>query len=359
MKKQFFTVGPAQLFYTVEEHIKQALKKNIPSISHRGSQFTSIFQETTENIRLLLNIPDSHHVAFTASATEIWERLIQNTVEFDSFHLVNGAFSEKFATISRHLGRNSISAEADWGTCVDINKILVPETAELIAITHNETSTGAMYPEEDITTLAKAFPNQIVAVDIVSSAPVVSLDWAVVDTAYFSVQKAFGLPAGLGVWIFNDRCLEKSYKLLDKNLCIGSYHSLPELLKYLKKTQTPETPNVLNIYLLGQIAKDMLEIGKERVKRDTIYKAAVLYQAVNESKNLNPFVKNKNNQSKTTIVAETDKVEKIKNFFMKKGMVLGGGYQPYQNNHLRIANFPTHSKEQIEMIADLLVKEDF
>lgn len=359
MKKQFFTVGPAQLFYTVEGHIKEAIKNDIPSISHRSSQFCEIFKDTSDTLRELLNIPESHHIAFTGSATEIWERIIQNTVERESFHLVNGAFSEKFAKTSEYLGKKAITTEAAWGTCVEVEKILAPESAELIAITHNETSTGAMYPEEDIHKLAKAFPQQIIAVDMVSSAPLIQPDWNLIDTGYFSVQKAFGLPAGLGIWIFNERCVERSHQLLNKNISIGSYHSIPELLKYLKKYQTPETPNVLNLYLLGRIVKDMLHIGMERVNRETIYKSAVLYQAIEQSERLAPFVKNKSNQSKTTIVAESAHAPEIRKYFAEKQLVIGAGYTPFQDKHLRIANFPTHSKEQIEMLADLLVKEEF
>ena len=38
----------------------------------------------------------------------------------------------------------------------------------------------------------------------------------------------------------------------------------------------------------------------------------------------------------------------------KKGLIIGSGYGKYANEHIRIANFPTHSKEQIEMLADNL-----
>ena len=313
-----------------------------------------IFQSTSENIRTLFNLPESHHIAFTASATEIWERLIQNTVQFESFHLVNGAFSAKFANISENLGRKVMTSEARWGECVDIEKLLVPDTTELIAITHNETSTGARYRDEDVTTLAKGFSDPIIAVDIVSSAPVVNLDWSVVDTAYFSVQKAFGLPAGLGVWIFNDKCLEKSQKLLEQNISIGSYHSLPELMKHLKKHQTPDTPNVLNIYLLGKVVEDMLTLGKDRIERETKYKSAVLYQSIEQNPGLSPFVKDPSYRSITTLVAEGEKAKVIKAALSEKNILLGGGYSPYQDEHIRIANFPTHSKEQFEMLADFI-----
>ena len=35
-------------------------------------------------------------------------------------------------------------------------------------------------------------------------------------------------------------------------------------------------------------------------------------------------------------------------------LVLGKGYGSYKEDHIRIANFPTHSKEQMEMLVDLL-----
>lgn len=356
MKKQYFTVGPSQLFFSVESHMKSALKNDIASISHRSKEFSAVVQSTVEKLRVLFDLPDSHHIAFTASATEIWERLIQNTVENESFHLINGAFSEKFARVARNYNINVQTAEADYGSCVDIEKILVPESTELIAITHNETSTGAAYPEDDIYKLAEAFAEQIIAVDMVSSAPAAKLDWKFVDTAYFSVQKAFGLPAGLGIWIYNDRCLEKSQELLNRQKIIGSYHSLPEIKKFMDKFQTPETPNMLNIYLLNKVIGDMLALGIDRIRRETVYKSAVLYQAIEENNDLTAFVKDDRYKSKTTIVAESSRALEIREAMKKRHMILGSGYSQYKNDHIRIANFPTHSKEQIEMLADFLIK---
>lgn len=359
MKNQYFTVGPAQLFFSVEGHLKQAFKSEVPSISHRSAEFSSIFQHTSEMLRTLFNLPESHNIVFTSSATEVWERLIQNCVINESFHLVNGAFSEKFANISENLGRHIMTDVAPWGECVDVEKVLIPETSELIAITHNETSTGASYPEKDIYKLAHAFPEKIIAVDITSSAPMVNLDWSVIDTAYFSVQKAFGLPAGLGIWIFNDQCLSKSYELLDKNKAIGSYHSLPELYKYMQKNQTPETPNMLAIYLLGKVTEDMLDLGMERLHRESIYKSAVLYQAIEETDGLDPFIKDRDYRSKTTLVVDGSRAQRLKEYLVKKHILISSGYGPKKHEHVRIANFPTHSKELIEMLADLIVKGEF
>ena len=40
--------------------------------------------------------------------------------------------------------------------------------------------------------------------------------------------------------------------------------------------------------------------------------------------------------------------------YMAPEIILGKGYGAFKNDHLRIANFPAHSKEQVEMLCDLL-----
>jgi len=360
MPKFYFTPGPSQLYFTVESHIKQALKDQVPSISHRSKAFESIYKSATDGLRKLLNLSDDQHILFTSSATEIWERIGQNLIERESFHMVNGAFSSRFHNTIEQLGKTALKSEAEEGSVVDVEKVLIPEACELIAFTQNETSTGASQPLEDIYKVRKAFTNQLIAVDMVSAAPAIDLDYSQIDTAYFSVQKCFGLPAGLGVWIINQRCIDKCESILNEGNSIGSYHSLPVLLEKAAKNQTPETPNVLNIYLLGQVVNDMLEKGLDQIKRETAYKSAVLYQAFEAASYLSPFVEDQKYRSQTTPVAKCDvDSNKIIAVFEKKGLVLGAGYGRNKSSHLRIANFPTHSKEHIEMIADMLCTQKF
>src|SRR5687767_11484217 len=91
-----FTPGPSQLYFTAEDHARKAFRDGIPSLSHRSKAFEAISLEATEGLRTLLNIPSNYHLVFCASATEMWERIIQNLVEDSCHHLVNGAFSKKF-----------------------------------------------------------------------------------------------------------------------------------------------------------------------------------------------------------------------------------------------------------------------
>ncbi|MEM9339817.1 MAG: aminotransferase class V-fold PLP-dependent enzyme [Bacteroidota bacterium] len=349
--KIYFTPGPAQLFYTFNDHLKQALVEDVPSISHRSSQFIHITTHATEQLRELLQVPEDFDIFFLSSANEAWDRLIQNLVVEKSHHFVNGYFSQKFYDFALKYGMKSTVTEVPYGE--SFSDLGVPAGSELIGITKNETSVGYAFTDEEIATIRKENPDAILALDVVSATPSVPIDFQNIDSAYFSVQKAFGLPPGLGVWICNQRCQEKAIEK-SKITSIGSYRSLPNLKKFADKNQTPETPNSLFIYLIGKIAEDMVRMGRQRIVNDTVYKATILYQAIANNPHLEAFVESKDNQSKSTIVAKTEKKEMFLSTFLAKGMVLGSGYGMYKDQHIRIANFPTHSKEIVEMMVDII-----
>lgn len=356
MKHQVnFTPGPSQLFFTVADHAREAFRSGIPSLSHRSKLFEEISSETTSGIRELLNVPAGYEIFFTSSATEIWERIIQNLVEEKSLHLVNGSFSKRFYEIALQLNKRPEKIEVKEGD--GFSELPKNNSTELIALTHNETSTGVSLPLELIHSFKANNPEALVAVDAVSSLPYPAFDFTKVDTVFFSVQKGFGLPAGLGVWIVNDKCIAKAEKLLSKGMSIGSYHNIPTLKNNAAKNQTPETPNVLGIYLLNQVVKDFLRRGIETLRRETEYKAAILYQALDQNPLLTPFVKDKKFQSKTVIVADCQShTERLTKHLQLKGLFPGDGYGSNKKTQLRFANFPAHSKEQFEYLVDSIAE---
>ena len=350
-----FTPGPSQLYFTVADHAREAFRSGVPSLSHRSKLFEEISSETTSGIRELLGIPAGYEIYFTGSATEIWERTIQNLVEEKSLHFVNGSFSKRFFEIAQQLNKRPEKIEAKEGEGFSEQPITV--STELIALTHNETSTGVSLPLEFIHSFKNTSPNALITVDAVSSLPYPDFDFTKVDSVFFSVQKGFGLPAGLGVWIVNEKCIAKAEKLLAKGISIGSYHNIPTLKSNAAKNQTPETPNVLGIYLLNQVVKDFLRRGVQTIRRETEYKAAILYQALEQNSLLNPFVRDKKFQSKTVIVADCQShTERLTKHLQSKGLFPGDGYGSNKKTQLRFANFPAHSKEQFEYLVDSITE---
>ncbi len=347
-----FSPGPSQLYFTTEDHTRNAFKLGVPSVSHRSKFFGEIYKQTQSNLRDLLSIPASHHIFFAASATEIWERLIQNCVEEKSTHFVNGAFSEKFYLAAQQLKKNAVLIKVEDGTGFSQPTEL---DTELIGVTHNETSTGVALPKSFIYGLKEKNPKALLCVDVVSSIPYVDFDYSKVDSVYFSVQKGFGMPPGLGVWIVNDACISKSEALLSKGLSIGTHHTLPNYLKNGMNHQTPETPNSIAIYVIGKIAEDMIRRGIHLIRKETEYKSVILYDALKHHKKIKPFVKEEIYQSPTVIIADTaEQTEALSQYLQQKGMEAGEGYGKHKRTQLRFANFPAHSKEQYEQLADYI-----
>ncbi|WP_296619373.1 aminotransferase class V-fold PLP-dependent enzyme [Marivirga sp.] len=355
MSELFFTPGPSALYFTAEEHIKTALKKGVCSTSHRGQQFKDIYKECQQNLRKLMDIPEDYHVLITSSANEVWERIIENCVENECYHISMGAFSQRFAKIATQLGRTVHELVVEDGTVPDFEAIEVPENAEIITVCLNESACGTSFPLDTINALREKYPDKLIAVDGVSGVPIIPIDFRNIDTLYFSVQKAFGLPAGLGIWIVNNRCLEKAEKMAADGKIIGSYHRLPDMVEKAQVFQTAETPNILGIYTLAKVASDMLEKGILAIIRETDYKSVILNQVIEAHPQLHHFVENEKNRSKTVKVIKTDFDSSLLIDYLKQKKIhVGTGYGGYKKEQVRIANFPTHSKEQTEMLVDLI-----
>ncbi len=357
-QKLFFTPGPAGLFPTVQSHYEQAFREQIGSISHRSATFRKIYQHADEQLRILFQLPKETGVLFTGSATEVWERIIMNTVEHESFHLVNGSFSKKFFEFSQQLHKYAHSFQKPFGEGFDAKEVEVPAYAELICCTTNETSSGVQMRAQEIHKVKKANKDKLLVVDMVSSAPYTDLDFSLIDSAFFSVQKAFGMPAGLGVWFANEAMVEKSKRIQQHEGIVGTYHSLSSLWDNYQKFETPETPNVLSIYVLGKIAEDFNKIGVSTIRKETDRKAKALYDFAQKSDQFEIFVENESHRSATVIVlnCKENSSKVIQELESKTGMVVCAGYGKLKESQIRIANFPNVDFAQVQELIENLKK---
>jgi phosphoserine aminotransferase len=227
-------------------------------------------------------------------------------------------------------------------------------------LTHNETSAGVQMRPADMHKLKRKYPKKLFCVDMVSSAPYPDLDFGLIDSAFFSVQKGFGLPAGLGVWIANTACLEKAERLQRYDgMTIGAHNTLPTLHKDYQKFETPATPNVLLIYLLGKIAEDFNRVGIESIRRQTEENARMLYKFIDNSPNFSALVTEERHRSQTVVVAKTvDASLPVMAATEAVGMIVGTGYGKFSDSQIRIANFPAVSTEQIGALIQTLKRTE-
>ncbi len=356
MNVAYFTPGPSELYSSVPGHLINGLEKKIFSLSHRSKNYQAIYREAENGIRNLMGIPSSHSIVFLSSATEAMERILQGCVEKCSFHFVNGAFSERFLKISRELGNIGLETTVALGEGFkNLENFKIPKEAEIICLTQNETSTGVSIPEIEIVKLCKNNPSHLVALDVVSSAPYSTIPFEFVDCIFFSVQKCFGLPAGLGVLILSERALRKALSLKDKGISIGSYHSLISLHESGLKAENPETPNVLNIYLLSKVSKEYYETGIENIRSTIEQRAERIYSLIEESTHFEPFVKDSCFRSKTVITVLTHtKALEVREYLKQTGIEVGSGYKQFKDSQIRIANFLAPSDRDFERLLKAL-----
>ncbi|MBM3177170.1 MAG: aminotransferase class V-fold PLP-dependent enzyme [Bacteroidetes bacterium] len=349
-----FAPGPSQIYFTVEDHLREAFRTGIPSISHRSKTFEQLSADCTNGLRELFGVPSDWEIYFVSSATEVWERSLENLVIQKSLHYVNGAFSAKYHEFAEQLGLNPRAIKTMEGTGF-LSEHIEQTDAELISVAQNETSTGVRTTNDFISRIREKNPEAILIVDAVSSLPHLQPDFKLVDSVFFSVQKGFGLPAGLGVWMVNSRTRAKAGAVKEAGKLQGTYHTIQQLSDHAAKHQTPSTPNVLGIYLLGKVCRDFLRRGIENIRSETSYKSTVLYQAFSENDHLKPFVSNPEHRSETVIVADTgDHTKKLYDYLSGHGLQPGDGYGKFKATQLRFANFPALSKESFEKLSDLV-----
>jgi phosphoserine aminotransferase len=283
------------------------------------------------------------------------ERVIENCVAEKSAHFVNGTFAKRFYQIAASLKKHPQLVEAELGQGFPFAKTNLDKDTELFCFTHTETSGGTALALDDIYEFSKKYPEALVAIDIVSSIPYVNLDISKFDCVLFSVQKGMGLPAGLGVLIVSPKALRKAESLEQKNYNTGSYHNFKTLQKEYLLNQTIETPNVLDIYLLNEVLRDMLKAGVENIRKQTEEKAALLYNYFEKHKKYQPFVTDKKLRSNTVIVIGTpDGSTPLLKYLKTKGFVVGSGYGEMKEKQIRIANFPAHTLQDMKHLLEVI-----
>jgi len=352
-----FNPGPSQLYLEIEEDIKQALDEQILSLSHRSEKFGEIVRRAKVRLRTYFSVPAEYRIFFVSSATESMEVALRNCGSRRSFHFVNGAFARRFFTTAQLVKKNPAHTSAEEGRGFSFESVKIPADCDLVCLTQNETSTGVRTPNELVWKIRNARSDLLVAVDIVSSAATETIPFEAADFWFFSVQKACGLPAGLGVIFVSKAALAQARAQAALGADIGSHHSLLSLDEFGQKNQTPATPNMLAIYLLGKRFERLVQVGIEAVENETKEKAKTVYDWLDDHHALKPFVKNPADRSFTVIpiiLPEGKSSRAIEEALKPHNIALGYGYGSFKESQIRIANFPQHSKEDIKRVMEAL-----
>lgn len=345
-----FYPGPSKVYEEIPRYVKEAYKAGILCINHRSDEFIALSAQTTSLLKEKLHIPEDYTIFFTSSATECWEIITQSLTDHTSYHFFNGAFGEKWFNYARKLHKMCVGYRFNQEAELKIGEMDLSSDPGIICITHNETSNGTYVSNKRIGKWKKQHPNHLIAVDATSSMGGVELKFENADIWFASVQKCFGLPAGMALMICSPQAIEKAMAINERN----HYNSLPFMIDMMQKHQTTYTPNVLNIYLLNQVmqqTKPIDKISKKLKRRIKSY-----YSFLDEFQSVQPLIKNKKVRSTTVlpIAGEEELITELKKQAKKEGLLLGNGYGELKNSTFRIANFPALKNKEIKQLMEFM-----
>lgn len=341
-----FYPGPSKVYESIPKLVKKAHKKGVLSINHRSPEFQDIYRKAVALVKDKLKIPGDYEAYFTSSATECWEIVAQSLIKDKSVHIYNGAFGEKWFKYTHRLKPGATSLAFDLDHAPETKTY----TEDTLCVTHNETSNGTRLPLETISALREANPGALIAVDATSSLAGQPVNFADVDVVYASVQKCFGLPAGLALMICSPRAIKRAEEINDR----AYYNSLLFIRENALNWQTHYTPNVLNIYLLMATMKKYVGIDKMEENIQIRYESWLAF--ISRYQQLEMLSGNTNLQSRTvvTVKAEPALINGIKEKAKSKGIILGNGYGQWKKGTFRIANFPAITDKEINLLKKFL-----
>ena len=339
-----FYPGPSTLFPEVRHYLTDVYDSGILSVNHRSPEFVALSQSCIGLLKEKLQIPEDYTVFFTSSATECWEIIAQSLVINQSCHVYNGAFGEKWADVTQEIIGKENCHRLPFGLneVLQVQNLESLDGADLLAFTHTETSNATCLPEGFIESVRLEYPQLFIAVDATSAMGGVQLPFVSADIWFASVQKCFGLPAGMAIMVCSPRVRERCGSNTKR------YNDLSAMFDRMDAWQTTYTPNVLGIALLAKVLAG-------RNWDDTALKnrAKGLYDFTTQNPQLGSLlIAEPSVRSHTVIAVQAPELllHNIKTQAKQAGFLLGNGYGKWAKETYRIANFPAISDGDLEAL---------
>jgi len=244
-----------------------ARSMNRPMIDHRGPEFAAILADITAGARRVFKTKNDL-LLLTSSGTGGLESAVANLVSPGDEVVVAlcGNFGERFAALAAAYGADVVRLEFEWGRPVDPDDLAVVvqrhPKAQLVLLTHNETSTGLTNPLRELAGVARK-AGRIVVVDGVSSISSIDIEtdaWGI-DVAVSGSQKGWMAPPGLALVSVSERAWEQHAKARSPRF----YFDWKEAKTWAEKGMTPFTPAIPVAFALQEGLHMLEEEGLDAV----------------------------------------------------------------------------------------------
>jgi len=275
-----FSAGPAILPEAVLKEAQENLMAlpgvgmSILEISHRSKTFDDIINQTREDLVKLLDISSDYSVLFLQGGASLQFYMVPLNImppQNKADYIVTGAWSKKAVKEAKRVGAVTIAATVEDGNFNRIPKqeeLKLDPDASYLHFTSNNTIYGTQFKTEPDA------GNVTLVCDASSDILHKKFDVSKYGIIYAGAQKNMG-PAGVTLVIIRNDLLER---------CSDE---LPTMLNYkthVGKNSMFNTPNTFGVYIIGLVAKWLLNNGGlDKMYETNKHKAELLYNCIDES----------------------------------------------------------------------------
>lgn len=275
-----FSAGPAVL---PEEVLKEAQEylmalpgvgMSILEISHRSKTFDDIINQTKADIKKLLSISDDYAILFLQGGASLQFSMVPMNImppRNKADYISTGSWSKKAIKEAKRVGTVNIAASTEETTFNKIPKqeeLKLDSDASYVHFTSNNTIYGTQWHKEP------EVGNVPLVCDASSDILYKKVAVSKYGIIYAGAQKNMG-PSGVTLVIFRKDLLERSSD------------DLPTMLNYkthVEKDSLYNTPNTFGIYIIGLVAKWILNMGGlDKMYEKNKQKAELLYNFIDSS----------------------------------------------------------------------------
>jgi phosphoserine aminotransferase len=344
-----FGCGPSKVRPEQALAVAQA-NRNLLGSSHRQAPVKRLVGDVRSGLRDLFELPEGWEIVLgNGGSTMFWDIATFGLIRERSEHYVFGEFSSKFAEAAAsapHIGEPFV-VRAEPG---DHPAIRAAATgADVVALTHNETSTGVAM------NLRRPQGEALVVVDATSAAGGLPWQPSEVDVYYFAPQKCFAADGGLWLAACSPAALERIREIRATNRWTPASLDLSIALDNSVANQTYNTPALATLVLLNEQLQWMLQHGGLQFCVDRCAESSAhLYGWAESSAFATPFVSDPAKRSMvvgTIDIAPPDHggadATAVCAALRANGIVDTDSYRKLGRNQLRIGMFPAVEPDDV------------
>jgi alanine-glyoxylate transaminase / serine-glyoxylate transaminase / serine-pyruvate transaminase len=324
-----------------------------PVIGHLDPYFLELMDQTQVLLRYLFQTQNRLAIPISGTGSAAMEAAIANLVEPGDVVLVlaNGYFGLRLADMAKRYGGEVETLTLPWGeifSTEEVQAALERKPAQVVALVHGETSTGALQPLEGIAQVVHA-AGALLIVDTVTTlgGVPVFVDDLEIDACYSGGQKCLSAPPGISPISLGPRAVQK---LRERKLPVANWYlDLSMVEKYWGKDRTyhhtaPISMNFALYEALCIIAEEGLEA---RWKRHLI-NARILWSGLEEI-GLELHVPEEHRLPTLTTIRVPDGVDEagIRQQLLERfNIEIGGGLGELKGNVWRVGLMGYSSREE-------------